>query len=60
MEYRPTNPPSFYEDEEQTELCCICYKEIKPFNTKIVNDLGKAVIVCNKHFNLYFNENDLK
>ena len=48
MEDRPTNPPSFYADDE-TELvdCAICPNQMTNNNSNIVDDLGKTIIVCN-------------
>jgi len=35
------------DDEIETEICCICLHEIFPYDTNIVDDLGKDIIVCN-------------
>jgi len=48
MELRPINP----DDETDTEICCHCFKDIKPFNTNIVEEYGKSSIYCNECYNI--------
>lgn len=36
------------------EVCMICLNDISPYNTNIVKDERKTIIVCNKCNNTHF------
>lgn len=47
MLFTPDRPIDPKEEKIDFEVCVICLKDISPYNTNIVDDLGKNIIVCN-------------
>lgn len=43
---RQINPPE--DKHNDFEVCAICLKDISPYNTNIVKDEDKMIIVCNE------------
>lgn len=43
---REINPPE--DKHNDFETCVICLKDISPYNTSVVKDEAKMIIVCNK------------